>query len=398
MKTVGLIAAVTLAVLASPAAGVISTNKSLQLDIPTLQRLSVMDYETAAQQLKEMPPEPYIQYVLALGQIWDKKQNPRLTRLYLDLALSVARQNKMKDKEAEILFFYGLYESSNEKLQEALKHITASTMICEQAGMTNMLKECLSVKGSLEHQRGAYPDAIAAYERLLTLATGKDDELQKAHAIEETALLRYKMGQTADGEKKAKEALEIFERKQDDKGIADCLKLLGNIRAGSGSEEEAVKYYERAAEKYKAAQDVHGQGNCQFNTGLSYCRLKQYEKSVAAFQDAIASYTRSSSVTGVGMTNTELGNTYLKMGALAKAEGALLLARTLLTKSGCIARLAEADGHLARLRLAQGNKKEAVGHYKDAIEHYESVKMTDEAAEVRQWLSAIEAAEKPAGK
>lgn len=395
MRTRLSVAILLLALISTLAPGAISTNRPPPLDIDTLQRLSVMDYGDATKQLEGMDPEPYIQYVLALGQVWDKKQNPQLTRLYLDLALSVARQNKMKEKEAEILLFYGLYESANERLIEALQRITASVDIYEKTGVTNMLMECLSVKGSLEHQRGAYPDAIATHERLLALATGKDDELLRAHSIEEIALMRQKMGQTEDGEKGAKEALEIFERKQDGKGIADCLKLLGNLAGARGAEDEAVAYYQRASEKYKSAQDVHGQGNCQYNLGLSYCRLKQYEKSVNAFQDAIGSYTRSASVTGVGIANMEMGNTYMAMVDLAKAESSLLLARSLLTKSGCVARLAQTDESLARLRLAQGKGKEAASHYSDAALHYESVNMKKEAERARLLLDKIPQADTP---
>ena len=373
----------------------IPSERASRIAIPTLQRLSLMDYAAAVKEMEGMKPELSSQYAVALGQIWDEKGDPKLARAYLDLALSIARQNKLKEREGEALTLCALHEDAHERLAEALDHIRAAAAILKTTGATEALKRCLSVKAGLEHRRGLYADCIKTHERLLALCEDGGDDLLKAHSIEEIALLQYKMGQAGDGEKKAREALAIFERNHHHKGIADCLKLLGNLAASNGRSEDAVGYSQRALESYAAARDVHGQANCQYNLGLSYRAMKQYDKSVLSFQEAIASYTRSSSVTGVGIANMELGNTYLSMGDLAKAEASLLLARSLLATSGNIARRAQTDESLGRLRLAQGKKEEAATHYEEAITHHESVNMLDDARRVRQVLNSIRSADRP---
>ncbi len=386
---------VVLSLLPAPA-WAIPSERASRIAIPTLHKLSGMDYAAAVRELEGMKPELSSQYAVALGQIWNERGDPKLARAYLGLALSIARQNRLKEREGEALILCALHEDAHERLAEALTHIRAAAVILETAGAAETTKQCFSVKANIEHRRGLYADSIKTYGKLLALCEGGEDDLLKAHSIEEIALLQYKMGQAGDGEKKAQEALAIFERNHHHKGIADCLKLLGNLAASKGRSEEAVGYSQRALESYAAARDVHGQANCQYNLGLSYRAMKQYDKSVLSFQEAIASYTRSSSVTGVGIANMELGNTYLTMDDLAKAEASLLLARSLLATGGNIARLAQTDESLGRLRLAQGKKEEAATHYEEAITHHESVNMLDDAKRVRQTLNSIRSADRPA--
>lgn len=75
----------------------------------------------------------------------------------------------------------------------------------------------------------------------------------------------------------------------------------------------------------------------------------------------------------------ELGNVYLDTGETAKAESALTLAVGLLTKSGDLARLAQAHVCLGRLRTAQRNRKDAEGHYRTVADCYLQAGMKDEA-------------------
>ena len=85
------------------------------------------------------------------------------------------------------------------------------------------------------------------------LLSGKGDELLKAHSMYEIALLHYKMGRPKKGIQGLKESLAVFEKRDYPKGIADCLKALGNILSADGDSKGAETHYRRASEAYKKA-------------------------------------------------------------------------------------------------------------------------------------------------
>jgi tetratricopeptide (TPR) repeat protein len=288
--------------------------------------------------------------------------------------------------EGEALMFYALYEDENRNLAEGLSRVDSALQVFEALDSKDWMMKCLSLKGSMEHRRGAYPAGIATFERLQKLARGNDGDLLRAHCMEEIATMRYKMGQLEDGEQQANKALAIFEKANSNEGIADCLKLLGNLAGEQNMTDESIRYYVRAAERYKEANDIHGQANCLYNIGIAWRVLKDYDKSILSLQEAVGCFTQSSSVGGVGIANMEMGNTYLMMGEISKSESALLLAESLLKRCGDVARLAQLEEYLAKLKIRQGKRTDATAYYRMAIGHYDSMKLTNDTARVRETL------------
>jgi len=89
-----------------------------------LQRLSKMGYEDAVKELAGMEPVRCIRYFMGLSAMCAQRDDPRMTRLYLDLALSTARSNKMAKSEAMVLYFYARFLDSRSMLKGAIEHVS----------------------------------------------------------------------------------------------------------------------------------------------------------------------------------------------------------------------------------------------------------------------------------
>ena len=152
-----------------------------------------------------------------------------------------------------------------------------------------------------------------------------------------------------------------------------------------------MTFYKQAAAKYEEAGDLHGQANCLFNMGVSLQATRDFGPAIATLQEAVGAYTRSASVTGVGIANMALGRTYLLSGNLPKAEAALDLAKSLLAKSQDLCRLAETEGALADLKVAQGDRPAALAHHEAAIRLYEQAGLRGRAAGEKERLQKTQA-------
>ena len=357
-------------------------------DPSLLQRLSNMEYEDAVKELEGMEPEPYIHHIMGLSAVWSQKDDPRMTKMYLDLALLTARSNKKTKNEAIVLYFYARFLDSRSMLEEAIGHVSKAVKILGNEDDKDMLKECLSLKANLEHRRGDYRASMNTQKELLRLSSAKGDELLRAHSMYEIALLHYKLGYPKKGIQDFKDALAVFEMRGHQKGMGDCLKALGNAASAEGDKKNAESYYLRASEEYRKANATHGEANCLFNLGILFRDQRLFDKSIDSLQEAIAAYTQSSSVTGVGIANMEMGRTYFMRGNNAKAETHFVTAQKLLTRSRNFRRLAQAEEYLAELKEAQGAMTEVIQYRESAVSHYEKVNLPADAARVRKLLNA----------
>jgi tetratricopeptide (TPR) repeat protein len=356
------------------------------VDSALFQRLSAMEYADVTKELAEMVPATSVRYVMGLSVVSTQKNDLRMAQMYLELALSTARANQMPKEEAAVLYFYARVLDARSMLEESVERLSEAVDILTTADDEDMLKECLQFKANVEHRRGDYGASLKTHTRLLDLASTKTDELIRAHAMYEIAMLHYKMGHAGNGIKELKDALAVFERREQPQGMADCLKALGNAESARGDKRSAETYYRRAREGYKKAGASHGEANCLYNLGILFREQRRFEASIASLQEAVAAYTESSSVTGVGMAKMEMGHTYFLNGNRNEAETHLLKAEKLLKRSGNMRRLALAEEYMAELQREQGAISEAIRYLKSAVSHYEAVDLQRDATRVRTLL------------
>jgi tetratricopeptide (TPR) repeat protein len=353
-------------------------------DPDLLQKFATNSLDVLA--LETLPADQKVNYALALGGFWLQRQDASKAGAYFDFARETAKRNGMKKEEGEGWFGSALLADATEDLPAALERAAKAVGLFNEAGEKEMARQAMFFRASLQHRRGMYADSLRTYSDIRKLADGPDGELIKAECLAEIALLNYKMGRTNAVAADAQQALKVFEARHYTKGAADCLKILGNQAGGDGRPSDAIDFYERAAARYKEAGDVHGQANCLYNMGITLQGTREYDKAIARLQDAVGAYTRSASVTGVGIANAELGRTYFLSGDLPKAEATLDLARSLLSKSQDLCRLAETEGYLADLKVSQGIRQQAIAHHQTAIRLYEQAKLGDRVRREEQRL------------
>lgn len=353
-------------------------------DQEVLQRLSNMPYDNAVQELEGLEPSSYIYHVMSLSALWGQKGDPRMTQMYLDLALTTARMNQMVKDEVVILYYYAKFLDFRDNFQEALEYFDKGIMLLQsELEEPALLKEFLRAQADLLYGRGEYERSREVYHSLLARLSGEEDELLKANVLCDVAMLCYYLDEHEQGVEGLHEALAIYQKRQYSKGIADCYKIFGTVAGARKDYEGSEGYYLQALEEYRQAGDSHGQANCLYNLGVRFRDQKVFDKSIEFLQEAVGAYTFSSSPVGVGIANMEMGYTYLLNGEYDKSETHLGTAYKVLERTDSIRRLAQTEEYFCELYTAVGKAAQANEYCQRAIDHYSEVNLPNDVVRMR---------------
>lgn len=370
----------------APSTGPVTNSPSL--DKSRLMQLSQLGEQDLVKSLDAMEPRVRVQYLLALAQLSAQKGDMRGAGAYVRAAGEIVGKSGDEDLDAQVLLVSAGYHDAMGRVQTALDATARAAALLEKIGDTPRLQQALAYQGSLEYRRGIYPDSLKTYRRLLALADRAKDDALRAHCLSEISLIRGRMGDVDGAADGAREALRIHDKMGNTRGMADCLKTLGNL---STNATESARYYMDALAKYEEVNDAHGQANCNYNLGINLQGSGHFDDAVIRLNDAIAFYTRSSSVVGVGIAHMELGRTYHLMKDLGKAEASLVTACSLLAKGQDLMRLAQAESYLGDVLVATGRSEAARTHYATAVSNYEQAKMPDAARRIRALIESLPA-------
>ena len=114
-----------------------------------------------------------------------------------------------------------------------------------------------------------YAAARKTFERALAAALAAGDRHAEAEALRGLSAANYRLSDYAESNRRALEALPLFEAASNQRGIAQIHNQLGTIAIFGGRREEARELYQRALSGFEAVNDVAGRVNAMRNLGLT---------------------------------------------------------------------------------------------------------------------------------
>lgn len=363
-----------------------------QLDESILKRFAVMPYEQVVAELDQGEPIDCVRYAIVLVSLADRRGEGALMGRYLKYALGKAQIHKLARKEAEVWGIYSLLSARIKSFDAAIEQARKAAKIFDLLGDNQNYLITLNYIAGHQEVSGKIVEALETQNVVLGLARQSEDEGMLASAIYNVAMLKYKTGQSGNSELSLKEALGIFRRLENENGMGDCLKALGNQANANGYTAIALDYYKQASEHYGRSNNMHGQANCSYNSALCYETLGMIDQAIQSYYDSINLFMRFGDPVGAGMSISALGTVYSDKKQYREAISILLLGRQLLMKGQSLFRLASTERNLAKCYYFSNDLEGALPHAQEAVRLYTQLRLQDQAEEARAQLLRIKQA------
>ncbi len=165
-----------------------------------------------------------------------------------------------------------------------------------------------------------YPQAIAAAEQALALATDLQDAAGQAEALNTMGIIAYYQADYERARPLLIQACELRKLAGDPAGQAWSTMYLGMIDFMQGNFSEAGHSHAHALEMARQRHDVLQTAIHLTNLGRVSLSLGKYDQAVAQFDESLNLKRRVGDRTGQGFSLFNLGLAYLELGRLEEAE------------------------------------------------------------------------------
>ena len=212
---------------------------------------------------------------------------------------------------------------------------------------------------------GRYDEGVDAFEAGLILDERKDDEVA-GQLLLQTARAETLLGEHDAALEHALAAERIFTERDDPRGLASTLRIIGDAHRDAGRPDEAAQALRRGlalAERVGSAEEI---GACLINLGLAEMERGELAEAVACDRRAIEEFERIGHGTGRATGYANLAEKLALQGdyeeALEQCAKALELSRAI----GNSVTVADALRTASRIRLEQGEFADAAAQAEEA--------------------------------
>lgn len=180
-------------------------------------------------------------------------------------------------------------------------------------GLLTRLAECY-------WQWGNFDAAYEIAQQVLPLAIQADDWLRQA---ESQMILGHTMrirDYYEDGIAYYRSSQELFEKIDDQTGLAHSLSQLGNIISRMGNYQEAEPYYHRSLAIFRSLDDLRGVAMCLEDLSMLARIKRELDQALAYAQESLAMSVQLGDQRGIALKLNNLGRTLRAQGAYEQAE------------------------------------------------------------------------------
>lgn len=158
----------------------------------------------------------------------------------------------------------------------------------------------------------------------------------------------------------ATQALEIAERLEDQRGIADSYNSIGVAYATLEIYDDAIAYLEKARDLRNAIYDRDGLVRSLNNLGIAYFNIGDNENSLSCFEEATRSSQEMKNDTLLAASYHNLGELNSYLGNLTKAASQLEISADYYQKASNFVKRVEVLNILGDVYLRSGNQEKAL--------------------------------------
>ncbi len=161
-------------------------------------------------------------------------------------------------------------------------------------------------------------DTITVCGELLEKARALGDRAEESALLTMISQCRDRLGEQADAERVAREAVDAAQAADDSRLLAESLTRLGSAITETNAS-QAEEFFGRALALFHAAGDRSGEARCRIHIGKIHQRAGDMAAAEAAYDQGLEAAQSAHAVDLAGLASLKLGLLYLRRGELALA-------------------------------------------------------------------------------
>lgn len=227
-------------------------------------------------------------------------------------------ESQLYDLHYQLGSTYG--SRTEEKYEESADHYSKALIIARKEYATQKIADCLFGIGLSYQRRNNFEEALATYNKILSLPPSKVREASKPKVYTQVSTIYQALGDFQKAFDNQIKALLIYEINNDSLGIANANYNLGSIFYYQKRYQHALEYYQNATDLVNALGNQKFYYSCAAALGSVYEKLEDYDNSLKYNRIALKLAEEQKYKTGISYAQGNIAMNYYSQGQYAKAE------------------------------------------------------------------------------
>lgn len=179
-------------------------------------------------------------------------------------------------------------------------------------------------------------------------------------------------------------AIEVYQKINNEKDMASTLNSLGVLHISFSKFDEALGYINKSLEIRKKIKDRFGLSQCYTNLAIIYTNQKKYKEALECFENNLPLVEEMNEKQSIAVNLDGMGHLYTLTGDYEKAEASLLKALSLAKEIGFKRTIEVAYSKLALLEETRRRYKEALAYSNSAYYYLDSAYSEESASQIAE--------------
>ncbi|MBI1742900.1 tetratricopeptide repeat protein [Candidatus Acetothermia bacterium] len=284
------------------------------------------------------------------------------------------------DGRSEILYLLGKTEEQEQTLNQM-------EIVAAKLNDGAKRAKALVKKGGLYRAAGEFDKSEKVTQEALALYEKAGDKRGMGSCLMVLAAAKNLRGEYANAIQTNLQALGLLEAIGDRANQVRCLGNLGICHNNLGEYEEALRYYHRILENFKEVQDNPNRASDLNGLGLLYFNLGQYEKALAHCGEALALRREIGDRRGQVFSLTNLGDACCAIGKYEEALRYYQEAQKICKEVGNRWIEGHGLGGIGDVHRSRGEHSEALEYYSRAMKTFKELNANAEYLFYLTWAS-----------
>jgi len=294
--------------------------------------------------------------LVTLGHIsLQRSEDSRIAEDLYRRALTLAGETASKADSAYCLRYLSYMESNQGRTQAAFDDMSMAVKLYEEGGDRSKIPDLLVDLGSYLLARGDFAGATGQFEKAFALADSTKNRASVAIALTALGDLHRQFGEYAPALDCHRRALKVAIEVENQWAMAAAHLGMGNAHNYAGEFKSAISEYEIADSLYALMGVEINRATPQNNIGTIYYWGGDYDNALTRFKKALALWDKGHHESTSSISAIEnIGETYFRKKNYAEAHPWLVRAVALARRLNSRLQIAETQGVIGKLYLAEG--------------------------------------------
>ncbi len=229
---------------------------------------------------------------------------------FADSALSIAREQGLKVREAEILNQLGIIASVRGDSPTALEYFLSVLRVREEIGDTPGIARIQNNLGILYKNLNDFERSLEFHSRSLETKRLLDDSLGIARSLNNIGEIYQQQRNPEEAKKYFEESLDLMLELDFKEGLAATYNNLGEAYKLLNDIDNAIQFHSKSLEIEKELGNISGIGFSYLNIASLFMLVNQPNVAITNFEEAISYFSRISDLNGLQSAYNEIAIAY----------------------------------------------------------------------------------------